>query len=339
MPPDPAPGAGGAAFRERFHLLDVELCLSSDEDGLADEFARVFGGRGSPLSSAPRARLEARVVSEGPLPGHGALEVSGDGLADPAGFLLSFSSPTIPLVKLPPARPGWSLVGLPGDPEPLFAFSGEVCLFRKVARWRRILAHVLFLRVLRLRDDALFFHAASAAVGGRGLLLVGPKGAGKSTLALALAARGHSLLGDETACYLPATGEILPFRRPVAIKPGPRAAAVSEALARLRPEADEEGLVRADVGSLFGAAPAAAAPLFAVVFLDGFAPASMLRKVVPGREELAALQPLASSIATRPAAERVFAMARLLGSAACYRLLAGEPDAAARTIEEEMAER
>ena len=61
-------------------------------------------------------------------------------------------------------------------------------------------------------------------------MLVGPKGAGKSTLALALAARGHALLGDEHACYLPATGELLPFRRPVGIKPGPRAAAVESAL-------------------------------------------------------------------------------------------------------------
>jgi hypothetical protein len=335
LPPDSASEV--RVFRETFRLLDIDLHLSADEPGLADEFASVFGGRGASDSGPARARLDARVGPAPGRPGHGNLTATGDGLADPAGFLLGFSSATIPLTPMTSADPASSLVGLAGDPEPLFAFSGDVCIFRKVPRWRRIVAHVLFLRLLRLREDALFFHAASVAVEGRGILLVGPKGAGKSTLALALAARGHALLGDETACYLPATGELLPFRRPVAIKPGPRAAAVSDALRRLCPAADEDGLVRASVEELFGPSQASPAPLSAVVFLEGFGLASRLAGVSPGREELSALQPLASSLVNRPASERVFAMARLLGSAACYRFLAGEPDAAARTLEEGIA--
>lgn len=332
-----SPDSVSGVFRETFRLLDVDLHLCADEPGLADEFASVFGGRGAPRPGPARGRLDARLEPALSRPGHGTLTVTGDGLADPAGFLLAFSSATIPLVPMTSSDPERSLVGLAGDAEPLFTFSGDACLFRKVPRWRRIVAHVLFLRLLRLRDDALFFHAASVAVEGRGLLLVGPKGAGKSTLALALAARGHCLLGDETGCYLPATGELLPFRRPVAIKPGPRAAAISDALRRLDPVADEEGLVRAGVEELLGPSEATAVPLFAVVFLEAFGPASRLARVWPGREELSALQPLASSLVNRPASERVFAMARLLGSAACYRFIAGEPDAAARTLEEGIA--
>ena len=94
MPPDPI--SGGAAFRETFRILDVELCLSSDETGLADEFARVFGGRGAAPPSRAKARLDARVVSESARPGHGVLEVVGDGLADPAGFLAAAATLAAP---------------------------------------------------------------------------------------------------------------------------------------------------------------------------------------------------------------------------------------------------
>src|SRR5262245_22761595 len=46
-------------------------------------------------------------------------------------------------------------------------------------------------------------HAACLAVGGRGLLLAGVSGAGKTTLALALARAGLQFLGDDTVFVAP----------------------------------------------------------------------------------------------------------------------------------------
>ena len=324
---------------ETLALLGVAMELRSDDAGFFEEFVTVFGGR-EKLSEPAKASFSVLLERESGRSEYGRLVVQGDSLADPVGYLLGFSSPTIPLTRLDPEA-GWTALGLAGDPSPVFLFSdsGPDCLFRRVSRWRRIVANFLFLRMLRLRPDALFFHAASVAVGGRGALLVGPKGTGKSTTSLALAARGHEFLGDETACYLPSSGELLPFRRPVGIKPGPQSDAVRDALARLRPRADEDGLVRVPVERLFPSVAPRPAPLSNVLFLSGFGEHPELSPIRAGREELASLQPIASTLVSGPATRRVFEMIRLIQSAACYRLVAGDPDQTARLLEKELESR
>ena len=318
------------AYSREFRLVEVGLQIRSDSLAFLEEFESLFGGRDE---GPVRAFFAASARSRGPIEGSGCLQVEGDGLADPAGFLLGFSSPDIPLSAAD--RSGaWEMLCLRGDPEPVFAFQGNVCLFRRIASWRRVLAHFLFLRLLRLRPDALFFHAASVTLAGRGVLLVGPKGSGKSTISLALAARGHGFLGDETACYQPSSGQLLALRRPVSIKPGPRAAAVEKALSRLDPRGDADGLRRVDVGSLLDVREAIPAPLGAVVFLTGFASRAEIERIQPGREQLSLLQPMASSLAAGNPAQRVFEMVRLLASVPCYKLSVGDPDQTAERMEE-----
>lgn len=63
----------------------------------------------------------------------------------------------------------------------------------------------------RRSADAVCFHAASLSRGGRGVVLVGPSRHGKTTLALALAARGYDLLSDEVAVIDRRTGSLHPF--------------------------------------------------------------------------------------------------------------------------------
>src|SRR5205823_3446641 len=87
-------------------------------------------------------------------------------------------------------------------------------------------------RVLRLQRDVFFFHAASASIDGRGLLLVGPKESGKTTLSMALADHGHAFFGDEVAAVRRETLELLPFRRRLSIRNGPASSGVERALAR-----------------------------------------------------------------------------------------------------------
>jgi HprK-related kinase A len=61
-------------------------------------------------------------------------------------------------------------------------------------------------------------HAATLERDGVGLVMPALPGAGKSTLCAALANRGWRLLSDEFALVDPATGELLPVPRPVALK-------------------------------------------------------------------------------------------------------------------------
>lgn len=198
----------------------------------------------------------------------------------------------------------------------------------------------LFWHLLRLRSDAIFFHASSLGIFGEGTIFVGPAGGGKSTTALALAARGHNFLGDEIAGYVPARGELIPFRRPVGIKPGPRAAAVTRALASGAAKRAVEdphvrpGFVRVDVDALFPVEPARPVPLRRIVFLRGFARHPQLDRMNPGRPEVAELQPLMSSFLNAAHSRRVFELARLLSTAKIYCLHPGEPDATAVHIEE-----
>jgi hypothetical protein len=322
-----------AITEETFELLGVQLCCATTDAAFLDEFSSVFGGRSaSAPAEPPAAVLHAEVDPRSDEPGFGRVDVRGDDLADPLSFLLGFASATVPFRRLGPESGGD--LGLGDDPEPVFRFrEGGQCLFRLVPRWRRILAHFLFLRLLRLRPDLVFFHGASLEIAGRGVLLLGPKGTGKTTTSLALAALGHGFLGDETAAYHAASGCLLPFRRPVAIKPGPRAAAVEAALLGWTAR-DEDGLVRAHVDRLLPAPLPSPVPLSAVLFLSGFEPAPRLERIQPGRDEVAAMQPLASSMQGADAGRRMFEMMRLLGRAACYRLAPGPPDETAARLTE-----
>jgi hypothetical protein len=63
-------------------------------------------------------------------------------------------------------------------------------------------------------------HAAALARRGRAVILAGDGGAGKTTIALALAARGLELLSDEMAILDPATSTIHPYPRRVHVRPG-----------------------------------------------------------------------------------------------------------------------
>lgn len=75
--------------------------------------------------------------------------------------------------------------------------------------------------ILGLQQRGLFaVHAAAVAHRGRAVILAGPSGAGKTTLALGLAARGLELLSDELAVLDPATRLVHPYRRRLHIRPG-----------------------------------------------------------------------------------------------------------------------
>jgi len=93
-----------------------------------------------------------------------------------------------------------------------------------------VLVSYIVSAAMSLQRDVLHVHAASVEVRGLAALLMGHGGAGKTTLSLALASRGHTFLGDNQACIRIKSREVLPFRRSASIKPGPRARAITKLL-------------------------------------------------------------------------------------------------------------
>ena len=76
-------------------------------------------------------------------------------------------------------RPAWTSLAFRGESRPMFALRGEHCLFALVAGWRKAVALLLLQRLMRLRRDAIFFHAASVAVDGGGRDARGAQGRGQ----------------------------------------------------------------------------------------------------------------------------------------------------------------
>jgi len=317
-----------------FWLAGILLDVETDDPALIEELSSVLGRPSADGAGAVHARFGASVRARGGPArfGHLKLQPAQEQVESPAELLLGLRSPEFPF-ELVDGAPAWTSLAFRGETAPMFALRGEHCLFALVTGWRKAVALFLLQRLMRLRDDAIFFHAASVALDGRGALLIGPKGAGKSTLALALAARGHGLLGDETACYVPARDELLAFRRPVGIKPGPRARAVQDALTRAGRDPDRDGMMRVPLEDLLPAPPPGPVPLRAVVFLRSRAASPQLERVEPGREELAALQPVGSSFANAASTERVFQLVRMLSRADVFHLHAGAPDETAALLE------
>lgn len=328
-------GTPPAARRHaRFLLAGVLLEIDTDDAALVEELASLLG---PPRDRVPAAeihgRFEARVRARGGPARFGHLKLGPPGPAEsPAELMMGLGYPDFPFERVDGA-PAWTNLAFRGERAPMFALRGEHCLFALVPGWRKAVGLLLLQRLMRLRHDAIFFHAATIAVEGAGVMLVGPKGAGKSTLALALATRGHGFLGDEHACYLPARGEILPFPRPVGVKPGPRSRSAQQALDRAGRDPEREGMMRVPAEDLLPEQAPGPVPLRTVVFLRGFGEAAQLLPVQPGREELAAMQPVGSSFANAASTERVFQLVRLLSRTRVFHLRAGSPDETAALLE------
>ncbi|OQW94756.1 MAG: hypothetical protein BWK77_08675 [Verrucomicrobia bacterium A1] len=153
-------------------------------------------------------------------------------------------------------------------------FAGEAATYLVADRAYRVrsadlianpLPTLAFFIFTRIRSHYLV-HAGCVSRGGRGIVLSGASGMGKSTLTAYLVSRGMGFLSDEVAPISRATGRVEPFPLHIGIRPGP-----GEDLVQDLPAADytlyrdQKKLV--DVRDLAGAAVRESVPLHAVVFL------------------------------------------------------------------------
>lgn len=311
-------------------LAEIAIDVLTDDPSLEAELALTLGTRTVGARSRVGVLLEPDPAwLDGVL---ATFETKDEAALTVDDLLLALGGVDFPFRLVAPSEAEWTSFAWLSEAEPLLSFRGRSCRIRKRPGWQRALALLILHRVFRLRTDAIFFHAASVGIAGRGVLIVGPKGHGKSTLSLALASRGHELLGDETACYVPARGELAPVLRPVGIKPGPRARAVEAALGMCA--ANGEPILRIDLDLLFPGRPEPRPlPLFAIVFLDPFASHPVLNEFAAAKEDIARLQPVSSSLVNAPKAQRVFELGRMLSLARVFRLAPGDPDETAALVE------
>jgi len=224
---------------------------------------------------------------------------------------------------------------LPGVPVAGF---GEILQVPRDAAWPLFFAHYFVHHVMALQPDMLFLHGATLAVNGKGLFLGGDKGAGKSTLALALGARGHGVLGDEVAAIRAADLTCLPFRRAVSVREGPQSPTVRAALEAAGVEAERlaDGTTRRRVplSEMFqGAAPGPVA-LRCAVFLRGFGARAEVEPFEFSAREAAWIGPLFATFAGRGAGAAALDLVRMFSRLRCYRVtIAGGPEDMAARLE------
>jgi hypothetical protein len=232
---------------------------------------------------------------------------------------------------IPAERPGWWLAD-PDHPVGEVAFARDRVLMAAVGPWRAFAASLAVSRCLAAQPGILFFHGAATRINGRGVLLLGVSGSGKTSVSLELASRGHGFFGDDIVGVRTASREIVPLRRSAHVRQGPSGPAVRAALSRSGPSG-EGTRIRADVGTLFPAAAVGPATMDYVVCLRRFADRTRLEPFHPRAEDVRWLTPHASTLASGPLGRQAMRVVSLFAASPCFFLDAASPESAADSLE------
>jgi hypothetical protein len=242
-------------------------------------------------------------------------------------------------------EPAWHQIGYPHQAIAVVMKSGLVIDPMSVPN--DFLAELLVAVTLAEQSNCVALHAAAIQVGEAGVLLTGPSHAGKTTTSLHLAARGHTLLSDEISALKFNTSELLPFRKSLSLRPGPRPASLTEALCRessgeVSLEANKIGPYQ--IGTLFSDQAVASVRLRAVFFLSGRSEKPSIRPFNLTLEDTDQFKFLAANDAVSVSwgvtqlrrALRLVTIQQALSRVPCWMLTLGTPDETACLIEQTM---
>jgi hypothetical protein len=273
------------------------------------------------------------------------LEFSGEGSALAIGVAEALIRPRRELAAVLASTStcdGWALIGGP----PMFAASGSRAIVDLSEQPEEFAVNLLVGMAQRARSDMAFLHAGGLAIDGRGVMICGRSGSGKSTTTNSVAALGHALLGDETVGLDMLTSALWSFRRTLKLRPGPLPPALARRLRDVpqvvRIDAQGLGCTWVRASELFATpAPAEGVPIDSVFFLRAFRERPAAERFTPDLNDIAELQSLTqslSAVASWPsgAAARLIRYTRLitlLGKARCYHLDLGSPGETAELIE------
>jgi hypothetical protein len=258
-----------------YQFGDAVLQMDADDPALLAAFPRRYGDCAVTPPGAPEAAAVRCTLRRSVDPQLVVLTFHAGAPADAAAAAYNLLRPTC---AVPPFRvwdapvAGWRLTG--GATGPVLAACGaRVLLHPKLVPYEFVVEFLVGI-TLGAQPGMLPIHGASLRMGDAGIILVGASHAGKTTTSLHLAARGHTLLGDEIALIRQATGEVVPFRRAVNIRPGPYgedlAGELGLSVAEVAVAAETEITPRR-IADLFPRQRPRPAPLRAAFFLAGFA--------------------------------------------------------------------
>jgi hypothetical protein len=319
-----------------FQLARLILSVDSDDPEFADRFSRIFSECSMSISNADNVdcHLVIRFLPEFQV----TLIRIDDSIPTDCLALLGTLYASHTSRELP-AQDGWRVV-YSGDRSsgPVLAFKGEWIVVDSDQPWQLLIANLVLANIMRLQSELCFFHGATIAVGDAGVMLSGQKGAGKTTLSLALADRGHGFLTDEYATVEIDTGLLIPFRRAVSIRQGPQSRGVREYLTSHDGELEvlPDGTTRRRVlaGEMLPNCEARSTVLTHAFFLVGFGEKPFAQPIELGVQHLALMELLTGSQWGYPALQRAFHCLKIFSGASCFLLTAGgTPEETAAYIE------
>jgi hypothetical protein len=286
---------------------------------------------------APQAGLptvEATVTVD---PGRTGVLLSADGepLSDPAGFTEAiFADDGVRRVG---GEGDWVGLASTADPRWQMAVRGSDLVVAPDAPWPYVAGAVLVHRAMCVQPDVLFVHAAAVELGGTGVLLVGAREAGKTTLSVGLAARGHGFLSDEVGAIRLDGPSLLPFPRAAGVRPGPLDSAAEPLLEApgLPVERFADGstktLVAAD--ALNTAPLGEPVPLEHIVILDGLADEPSLTALAADSTNVRYVAPVKSTPVSAASGLKMLRLFKLASAVQWHRLTAGTPQETITLIE------
>lgn len=333
----PAELSTGQWAANHYRFADILFSLSSDNSEFKSRFERIFSECKLETQQNQQSDLQ---LSTRAIPGKSItlVQLIGSGQTDNISFLKALF-PEQGFKELAQSVDCWRLLSSTGSNNlPVLALNGNDILADNSFPWYTIVAHFAIATAMRIQPENLFFHGATNSIAGKGVLLFGDKGAGKTTLSLALAAKGHGFLGDEYATVNSVTGVLIPFRRAVSIRQGPQAPQIARYVTEHHGEmeilADGSSRTRFSVKQLLPDLPGSRCPLSHAFFLQKLADKPGATFFNMALQQLEQTSPLLGTIWDQSSARCALKILNVFRSVRCYRLTpGGTPAETAKLIE------